>query len=281
MRSSRDEKDPLTHAVLQTTPNWEAAISRIASAQRRRLAGLGLAHLLPLAVLLAGHGWAALAVLMGVHAVMLWGTLCPQSRLFGGIVRCLATREQIVWLTIDDGPSKDTPAILQLLARYDAHATFFLVAERARRQPAHVRAIIDGGHEIGNHSCTHPSAVFWALPPRRMRREIVRAQQILSAFGGHPVRWFRAVAGHANPFVAPALRVLALQRVGWSVRAYDAVDGNAGRVSGKLLRAIEPGAVVLLHEGAAHGNSVAIIEAFLQGLERAGYRAQLPPSVQR
>lgn len=250
---------------------------RIARAQRRRLAWLASAHVPALALLFVGHGWAALAALMTVHAALLWGTLNPQSGLFGGVVRRVPTADKIVWLTIDDGPSPDTPAILQLLAKHGARATFFLVAERAQRHPERVRAILEGGHDIGNHSRTHPAAAFWRLPPRHMTREIVGAQQILFMLSNRPVRWFRAVAGHTNPFVAPVLQTLGLQRVAWSARAYDAVDGNVQRVSRKLFRRLRPGAVVLLHEGAAHGRSVAIIDAFLQGLERAGYRAQLPP----
>lgn len=252
------------------------------SALRRRCILLLLAHGPALLLWWAGMPIAGLVCLLAVHAALLWGTLQPQSHLFGPVLRYLPVTEQQasqhqLWLTIDDGPSADTVAILQLLERYQAKAVFFLVGERAARHPDRVQAIVAAGHEVGNHSNTHPAAWFWALSPNRMCSEILRAQQVLTELTGSSPRWFRAVVGHANPFVMPVLSALGMQRVAWSVRAYDAVDGDVERVVGKLSRKLVPGAIVLLHEGAAHGQSVAIIERLLQEMRARGYQAVLPP----
>jgi peptidoglycan/xylan/chitin deacetylase (PgdA/CDA1 family) len=249
----------------------------IAAALRRRVGWLVLAHL-PALLFALSSWWLALGWLLILHAIVLWGTLNPQSALFGPVLRSVPGTERIVWITIDDGPSSDTLAILQLLREHDAKATFFLVADRAQRQTELVRAIIAAGHEVGNHSATHPAGRFWSLSPARMAREIAIAQRTLTQLSGTPVRWFRAVVGHANPFVEPVLRALELRRVSWSARAFDAVDGNAMRVTTRLFRAIRPGSIVLLHEGAAHGQNVMILQCFLTGLRERGYRAVLPPS---
>src|SRR3546814_18680167 len=92
-------------------------------------------------------------------------------------------------LTIDDGPSADTAAILDLLDAHAAKATFFLVGERASARPDVVREIVRRGHTLGNHSATHPSAWFWALGPRRMAAEIERTHAILHPIAGSAPRW--------------------------------------------------------------------------------------------
>lgn len=222
-------------------------------------------------------GWAiGLPLLMASHAVVLWGTLSPGSALFGPVLKRLPGDAPVVWLTIDDGPSDDTPAILDLLDAHAARATFFLVGDRAAARPDLVREIARRGHGIGNHSSTHPQAWFWALGPRRMRAEIADCQHQLQAVAGESPRWFRAVVGHANPFVSAPLRDHGLARVAWTARGFDAVDGDVARVAAKIERGLSPGAIVLLHEGAAHGRSVEIIARVLRSLESRGLRAVLP-----
>ena len=224
-------------------------------------------------------GWqVGLPVMVATHLMVVAATLHPRATLFCPALARLPTTERVVWLTIDDGPSDDTDAMLELLDRHRARATFFLVGERARAHPARVQAIRDRGHGIGNHSCSHPQAWFWALGPRRMRAQIEGCQRQLQAITGAAPRWFRAVVGHANPFVSAPLRDAGLARAGWSARGFDAVDGDVDRVLGKLERGLSPGAIVLLHEGAAHGRSVEIVEATLCLLEERGYATLEPPA---
>ena len=222
-------------------------------------------------------GWpAGLGLLVLTHAAFLWGTLRYDSALFGPVVRSLATDRPVVWLTIDDGPSVDTPAILDLLDRHGARATFFVVAGNVRRHPEVAREIVRRGHDLGNHSDTHPEKWFWALGPGRMRREIVRAQADIERITGRAPRWFRAVVGMANPFVAAPLRDLGLARVAWNARGFDGVAGDPQAVVARIERALRPGAIVLMHEGAPHGRNVEMLERLLQRLDARGYRCVLP-----
>ncbi|MBB1473039.1 polysaccharide deacetylase family protein [Luteimonas sp. MC1782] len=224
----------------------------------------------------AGWTW-GLAALLAVHLAFVWGTLRPGSRLFGPVLRRLPAGSPEVWLTIDDGPSNDTPAILDLLDTHAARATFFLVGARAEARPALVREIAARGHGIGNHSQRHPQARFWALGPAAMRREILECQATLARITGRAPRWFRAVVGHANPFVHAPLREAGLARVAWSARGYDAVESDPVRIAQRVARGLAPGAIVLLHEGAPHGRSVEAVAEVLRAVEAAGYRAALPP----
>src|SRR5690606_11606573 len=117
---------------------------------------------------------------------------------------------------------------------------------------------------------------FWALGPGQLASEIGGCQQVLTDIAGSAPRWYRSVVGMTNPFVAAALKRHGLTRVGWSARGYDGVGCTPEQVLERLAPDLQPGAIVLLHEGAAHGHNPAIIAAVLQQLHALGLRARLP-----
>lgn len=222
-------------------------------------------------------GWqVGVPLMLASHLPFVLAVLHPRAWLYTPVVARVPARGRSVWLTIDDGPSDDTLPVLDLLDRHGARATFFLVGERAQARPALVAEIVRRGHEVGNHSQTHPQAWFWALGPARMAREIGQAQHTLTALAGAPPRWFRSVVGMTNPWVAAPLRAHGLTRVAWSARGYDAVRAQPDEVLALIARDLAPGAIVLLHEGAPHGRSVAIIAAVLAHLDAQGYASVLP-----
>ncbi|WP_133499004.1 polysaccharide deacetylase family protein [Cognatilysobacter terrigena] len=223
------------------------------------------------------RGWPiAVPLLVAAHLALVWGTLRPDSRLFGPALTRLDTSERVLWLTIDDGPSDETPAVLDLLDAHQARATFFLVGDRARRHPDLVREIVRRGHGVGNHSDSHPTGRFWALGPREMRDEIARAQATLTELAGTPPVWFRAVVGMANPFVFAPLQKLGLARVAWTARGFDGAVSNPKRVVRRVERLLAPGVIVLAHEGASHGRNVETLALMLQRFDELGYRCVLP-----
>lgn len=236
---------------------------------------LALAHGLALLLAVGGWPWSGLALACASHLLVLWGTLRPRSALLGAVANRFRTTASDVWLTIDDGPTADTEAVLSLLARHRARATFFLKGELAARHPERVRAILAAGHGVGNHSHTHPAAWFWALPPNAMSAQVDAAQRALSVLGPAP-RLFRAVVGMANPFLAPALARRGLVRVGWSARGFDATTADPERVVQRILPDLRPGAIVLLHQGATHGRSVETIGRVLEAIAGRGYRCVIP-----
>ncbi|HET6434966.1 MAG TPA: polysaccharide deacetylase family protein [Xanthomonadaceae bacterium] len=226
-------------------------------------------------------GWqVGLPVLVATHLPFWWGTLKPQSQLFCPVLTRLPTTERAVWLTIDDGPSDQTLAMLDLLDAHGAKATFFVVGARAAARPELVHEIVARGHTIGNHSQTHPQRWFWALPPARMREEIERTQAILEGITGTRPRWFRAVVGMANPFVAAALHRSGLTRVAWCARGYDAVVADPRKAVALVERQLRPGAIVLMHEGSPHGRNLEAMALLLQRLDALGYRTLLPEDLE-
>lgn len=222
-------------------------------------------------------GWqAGLPAMVASHALFMVPVFLPNTAFYAPVLSRLPQAGKRIWLTIDDGPSDDTPAVLDLLDRYDARATFFLVGERAAARPELVREMLRRGHSLGNHSHSHPQARFWALGPGALAREIGDCQQALTAIAGTPPRWYRSVVGMTNPFVAAALRTHGLTRVGWSARGFDGVDCQPQAVIARIERDLRPGAIVLLHEGAAHGHNLEILEAVLRAARERGYEARLP-----
>ncbi len=222
-------------------------------------------------------GWrCGLPLMVASHALFMVPVFLPNSRFYAPVLSRLPGQARKVWLTIDDGPSEETPAVLELLDRYEAKATFFLVGERAQARPELVQAMLARGHSLGNHSHRHSQTRFWRLGRQAMAEEIALCQQSLTAIAGTPPRWYRSVVGMTNPFVAPALKQWQLTRVGWSARGFDGVDCTPGQVVERITRDLAPGSIVLLHEGAAHGHNLAIIEAVLQAVQARGLHAGLP-----
>jgi peptidoglycan/xylan/chitin deacetylase (PgdA/CDA1 family) len=215
----------------------------------------------------------ALGVLFLSHLLILFPTLVANCQWWGPVITSFATRRREVWLTIDDGPDPiQTPRMLEILQRFRASATFFVIGKRAAEFPAELAAIRAAGHEVANHTCSHPSGTFWCLPPSRIAAEIDQC----------PVssRYFRAPAGMKNFFVYPALERRKMELIGWTVRGLDTVSKDPAAVAARIIRGIKPGAIVLLHEGRRVKNDPDFhprcLEFTLLALTKANYRCVLP-----
>jgi peptidoglycan/xylan/chitin deacetylase (PgdA/CDA1 family) len=215
------------------------------------------------------------------HAVLTAAGLWPRSRLLGPNLTRLpgasAARGEIA-LTLDDGPDPAvTPAALDLLERHGARATFFCIAERVAAQPALAREIVARGHSLQNHTARHRHD-FSLSGPRRMAREIERAQQLIADATGIVPRFFRAPAGLRNPFLDPVLHRLGLRLVSWTRRGFDTRERDPRRVLARLSRALAGGDILLLHDGhaardaAGRAVSLAVLPALLERCRAAGLR---------
>jgi peptidoglycan/xylan/chitin deacetylase (PgdA/CDA1 family) len=262
--------DPLP-AVATPWP-WPPAVS--GSLGLHALA-LGASALLP-----GAWPWALGAVALN-HAGLTVAGLWPRSTLLGPNVRHLpaaATARGEVAITIDDGPDPEvTPAVLDLLAQHQVPATFFCIAEQARRHPSLLRRIAAAGHSVQNHSDRHRHH-FSLLGPRAMSREIADAQALLADLSGCRPIAFRAPAGLRNPLLDPLLHRLDLHLVSWTRRGFDTRDADPARVLARLSRGLAAGDILLLHDGHARrsaGGRAVLLEVLpllLQGCRAAGLR---------
>jgi peptidoglycan/xylan/chitin deacetylase (PgdA/CDA1 family) len=194
-----------------------------------------------------------LAALLADHLLLTAGGLWPRSTWIGpNITRfggASAHAAPAVALTFDDGPEPAvTPKVLDLLERAGARATFFLIGERAERRPELVRAIVERGHAVGNHTWSHSKA-FALLPPRSAALEIDRAQELLATLTGAPPVFFRPPAGIRNVFLEPILARRGLHLASWTRRGLDAFANDADAVYRRLTASLAAGDVLLLHDG--------------------------------
>jgi peptidoglycan/xylan/chitin deacetylase (PgdA/CDA1 family) len=215
--------------------------------------GLHAAAAGAVALLPGAWPWALGAVALN-HAALTAAGLWPRSTLLGPNVRRLpaaaAARGEIA-ITIDDGPDPEvTPAVLDLLAAHATPATFFCIAEQARRHPALLKRIAAAGHSVQNHSDQHRHH-FSLMGPRAMAREIADAQALLADLSGRAPIAFRAPAGLRNPLLDPLLHRLNLHLVSWTRRGFDTRDADPRSVLARLTRDLAAGDILLLHDGHA------------------------------
>ena len=183
-------------------------------------------------------------------AAMTYAVRHPHASLLApSFYRGVSDRRSIA-LTFDDGPSESTPALLDILDHYRVKATFFQVGANVRRLPAIARMVADSGHEIGNHSDTHP--LFALKPAAFILADLRAAQQIIAQHTGVQPRLLRAPYGVRWFGLRRAQAELGLTGVMWTVIGRDWKD-TADAVTSRLLETVEPGGIVCLHDGRERG----------------------------
>jgi peptidoglycan/xylan/chitin deacetylase (PgdA/CDA1 family) len=255
-----------------------------AAARPPGLRRLWLRHLIAFSppLLVAWMAWQgqtlpALLLFSVALATMMIGTLVPRCSWFGRMIKHLPPSGNQALLTIDDGPHpQHTPAILDLLDQHRIKAVFFLIGARAAQHPHLVREIVARGHEIANHTHTHPAATFWVLRPAALWREIATCQQTLTTIcPQHPPRFFRPPAGHHNIFTVLIAEALGLQMMMWSARGFDGVLQQVPLITRLIAPHLQPGAIALIHEATPVALEVA--QAVTSLLAQSGLQCDAPP----
>jgi peptidoglycan/xylan/chitin deacetylase (PgdA/CDA1 family)/spore germination protein YaaH len=208
------------------------------------------------------------------------------------LVQRTGNRPGLVSLTFDDGPDPEwTPKILDILKAKKVPATFFIVGENALAHPYLLNRIVDEGHELGNHSYTHPNLANASA--RKTRLELNATERLVEAYTGRGMRLFRApYFGDAEPTTADELLpAVAAQQDGylnvglhvdpndWKRPGTDAIVATSvrevvadrdGMASGKDDRS---GNIVLLHDGGGdRAQTVAALPRIIDALRARGYR---------
>jgi peptidoglycan/xylan/chitin deacetylase (PgdA/CDA1 family)/uncharacterized membrane protein YbhN (UPF0104 family) len=239
------------------------------------------------ALALVGGGalWAArgavgpgLALAVGTLAagILVLDALWPPFDLAGESLRRGGRRALRVALSFDDGPSGDTPAVLDALDRARARATFFVLGAAAEARPDLVREIARRGHEVALHGHTHAKLAL--AGPGRVAAEIERGREAILAAGVEPAPLFRAPHGWKGPFLRRALRQRGLRLVAWTRGAWDTERPGAAAVAERASRRPRPGEIVLLHDGCGtpgidprRDQTAAAVEEIARRWRAAGY----------
>jgi peptidoglycan-N-acetylglucosamine deacetylase len=181
-----------------------------------------------------------------------YATMSPASQLYGRTLTHGSDPGQMA-LTFDDGPNDPhTLHLLDVLAKHNARATFFLIGKYVRQRPDIVRAIAAAGHEIGNHTESHPNLIL--VSAARLRQELSDCNKVLEDALGTKITLFRPPFGGRRPNVLRTARGMGLSPVMWSVTGYDWSAKSAAEIVGKVNRKVDSrhkaqGEIVLLHDG--------------------------------
>jgi peptidoglycan/xylan/chitin deacetylase (PgdA/CDA1 family) len=174
-----------------------------------------------------------------------------------------------VTLTFDDGPSPYTAAILAQLVRAGVPATFFVVGQRALAMPEIVRREAASGYPVEDHTWDH--ARLPNLPTPAIAFEIARGQAVIASLAGAPT-CFRPPYGALDERVLSSARARGLSTVMWTVDPRDWSRPGAAVIAERVLTAVRPGAVVLLHDGGGdRSQTVAALAVIVAALRQRGY----------
>lgn len=158
---------------------------------------------------------AAPAAALGAAALTSYAAVNARSQLFGPTIRQTAAPRRLA-ITFDDGPNPAiTPQLLDLLARYHAKCTFFVVGKFVRECPALVKEISARGHALGNHTDTHPNLFFCG--PEETHQELLRATAAIEHASWSAPVWFRPPFGYRSPWLSEIVHRQGMRTVMWTL----------------------------------------------------------------
>jgi peptidoglycan-N-acetylglucosamine deacetylase len=195
-----------------------------------------------LAIGLAGVAASAAALAAGYQS------MAPTGQWYGRTFTNLPRGTRQLALSYDDGPNDPhTLRLLEVLARHNVRATFFLIGRYVQQRPDIVREILKAGHIIGNHTFTHPLLTLKSAT--EVRKELTDCRSAIQEVVGEPSNLFRPPFGGRRPAVLRIARGLGLEPVMWNVTGYDWNAPPAAVIERKVEKQMSGGDVILLHDG--------------------------------
>jgi peptidoglycan/xylan/chitin deacetylase (PgdA/CDA1 family) len=186
------------------------------------------------------------------------------------IVWRVETTQPLVALSFDDGPApRHTPQVLEILSKHRAHATFFLIGDRAVAHPDLVGRLRSEGHEVGNHSFGTRSTV--RATDADFLANLARTDEILGLQG--PIKLFRPPGGKIRPSQLRLAEARGYRVILGSAYPYDGAHPPSAYIRWLVTKNLSPGVIVILHDGIADpSRTVAALDSILTAGERKGLR---------
>jgi len=180
-----------------------------------------------------------------------------------------------VALTFDDGPSRDTERILDVLGKHNVTASFFMIGRQVESFPGIAQRVLAEGHEAGNHSYSHPIYLYHRAS--LIHKELERTQAVISETTGIRPRFARPPCGVRTPAYFAATRSLGLRTVQWDVAGFDWKRRSAKQIARDVLGGVRAGSIVLLHDGDSEGKrdrqeTASALPLIIDGLHDKGLR---------
>jgi len=191
----------------------------------------------------------------------------PSARVSYGSVH---VNEPYVAMTFDDGPHQTlTPKLLDLLAQKKIKATFFVLGENAQRHPEILQRAVAEGHEIGNHSWSHPNLA--KLSNEALRSQLQRTDDVITqAIGLHP-KIMRPPYGELTPNQRQWVnREFGYKVILWDVDPLDWKEPGPSIVAQRIIRETKPGSIMLSHD--IHAQTITAMPETFDALLAKGFR---------
>ncbi len=188
------------------------------------------------------------AIPIAAAAAAGYQSIAPTAQWYGPNFSGIPRGSRQLALTYDDGPNAPhTFRLLEILARHNVHATFFLIGRYVRQHPQIAREISQANHVIGNHTFTHPLLTFRS--EAEIRQQLLECRSALEDAVGQHSNLFRPPFGGRRPAVLRVARELGLEPVMWNVTGYDWNAPPAAVIERKVAKQLRGGDVILLHDG--------------------------------
>lgn len=188
------------------------------------------------------------------------------------VITKASTKEKLVALTIDDGPTSEyTPQILDILENYGVQATFFVVGEQIAKNPDILVQEVQAGHELANHTFSHRN--LDTLKHWEIKEEIQRTNGIIFKQTGKNVYWFRPPRGRYDWKVIQEAAQQGLKTVLWISCVETSSTSDPDKMAARVIKQVKPGGIILLHDG--YRNRDATIKALpliIEDLQKEGYQ---------
>lgn len=217
---------------------------------------------------------ATLVVVVALAAALRSLARSRTVQLFAAPVSRVTTTESAVALTFDDGPTAErVDTLVALLRSRGVWATFFLIGAEVADAPGAARALVDAGHELGNHSYTHSRLIL--RRPRTLRSEIVRTDTLLRAAGAREPIFFRPPYGYKLVGLPYVLWRMGRTTVTWDIEpeSYPEVAATADGIVAHVLARVRPGSIILLHPWyPSRATTFDALPVLIDSLQARGYR---------
>ena len=178
------------------------------------------------------------------------------------------TEEKICALSFDAAwGNEQTDALLDILDEYGVKSTFFLVKQWVDNYPDDVKEIAARGHDVGNHSATHPHMA--ELSSEAQQTEIDDCNTAIEALTGAAPILFRAPYGEYNDSLVQNLRSCGMYCVQWNIDSLDWKDPSPAEMVSRIQSKLCPGSIILMHNGAA--NTPEALPQIIEAIQNEGY----------
>ena len=179
------------------------------------------------------------------------------------------TDEKVCAISFDAAwGNEQTPALLDTLDEYEVRTTFFLVKQWADKYPDSVRDIAARGHDVGNHSSTHPHMA--QLSSSQQLEEILSCNKSIEKLTGKCPTLFRAPYGEYDNNLIRSLKSEDMYCVQWNIDSLDWKDPSADEIISRVEERLCPGSIILLHNGAT--NTPEALPGLIEAIRAKGYR---------